>query len=281
MATQTQFFEAEQTHSEKMQQTNGKNGFESTQFSLQMMKENQTSFMIGWFYEILMRKLLGISISNEDMWRIWKEIRVFKPFDLKINDFWFEVKGFSNNDRIKYFALQLDDQLKELDVQEGKPINPIAMIFFYRNRLCNSNSNQRMMFHGLSIDDKDMLFEFLANQTIQSFAIDLRFLDVLRSKYGTRPYQRRKAHQVKESLNLKRRDLKQITLNTRDSLEDLGITEDEHFWLPPRAKGICVRRVETEVCGHKMSFELFPLLPISLRKKFFRMLNGTMRKVAA
>ncbi|OHB09115.1 MAG: hypothetical protein A3G46_02705 [Candidatus Zambryskibacteria bacterium RIFCSPLOWO2_12_FULL_39_16] len=229
-------------------------------------------YIIGYSFDRIARHLLKkSSISLE----YWLDNRNTNP-DIEDHNLrcHFEIKGSSNMNTLIISEDQFDSLLKML----GFPINDQATwIFSYINRenRHGKNKRERLLKNHKSQNE---IFEFLTKQTNMVYVIHHTFLDGIRRKKGTANHHDLRNNKDTDIISIKRTDLKLAIKDTRGSLFNLNLSDEISRWLPPGAKSIPTRMVETVIDGHPVKFKFFILLPNSLKVRLLRHLNGVVKK---
>lgn len=232
--------------------------------------EDGRQYFVAYWFDKLGRHLLKTKILSP---KEWLEDKCTGCFDLDHHKLfsYVEFKGASNTDQLKLFESQLDAQMEEL----GFPVDDgFIWIFSYNNR---DGANGRKRLLNKNGGSHKELSEFLAEHTNTAYVVEIRLFNELRNRNSVVPYSRDK-YRVRNLISISRTGLKFATRNTRTTLADLGLYNEIPKWLPPRAKSIPPRIIETEIDGHTIRFELFVLLPNGLKMRFLRQLNGVVKR---
>jgi hypothetical protein len=189
-----------------------------------------------------------------------------------------EVKGVSGQDSFKVFRSQLEFQKGEL----GFPVDEgILILFSYRNLepRRKGGKHRRRLFSRMVGNSLKKTSAFLANNTLSAYVVDFGLLGALASRRGYRTYSRDRSA-PRDVVHFNRQDLKQGASDARQFLGELGYPDSEIArWLPPRAKQLRPRTIETEFAGQRVSFELNLLLPNGLKKRLLHRLNGAVKRI--
>jgi hypothetical protein len=231
-------------------------------------EKDRRCHVIGYFFDKIARYLLKEDVISFEK---WLDDRNKNP-DIANEKLrcHFEIKGSSNTDR---FTIR-EDQFDSLVAELGFPIEDLSTwIFSYANREGKRGKRERLLKNHKSQEE---IFEFLAKQTNVAYVVHHKLLDAMRKENGTT----RNGGRSKNFISVSRTGLKLASQNTRETLTSLGLSEEISSLLPPRAKSIPFRTVETEIGGHPIKFKLFVLLPNGLKMRFLRRLNGTVVKAA-
>lgn len=232
-----------------------------------LYKTEERQDFIGFFYENLVRHLTHSKPIDFEEWSSQKNGGHFDFCNEEIRSF-IEVKGGSNMDQIKLFSCQLDSQIKEL----GFPFDDgFTWIFSYRNRENNGERSRLLKSQG---KDSDSLSKFLSENTLTSFVVYTGLLEVIKEKYGVKPYTRDK-YRDRNLLNINRILLKEISANLRDVFVKLGYSDELPRWIPKWANKIPSRMVKTTLDGQEINFELTILLPNKLKMRLLKQMNGS------
>lgn len=224
---------------------------------------------LSFWFERLARHLLHceeISITD------WLSTRGDNSFDIDSLelDAMVEVKGASSRDQLMLFEDQLEGQIGEL----GFPVfRGFVFLFSYKNWDRNGSGGRLFKKCG---DKPEEVSAFLARNTDTAYAIDIEVVEAFRRLQGTRKYKWDSGCN-RNIIKLNRNTLEQTANNTRQMLLELGFQDYISRWLPYNAQSIRVRTVETMFDSHEISFKLFPILPLGLRKKLFKTMNGSVR----
>jgi hypothetical protein len=237
-------------------------------------RDEDRQLYLSYWYERLSRHLLHMKPIPLDQWFAEKGLSHY-DIDAEQLNAYVEVKGASNNDRLKLFEDQLDAQLGEL----GFPVDDgFVWIFGYRNRE-STGGRDRLLKRG-SGKSWESLSAFLAKSTNVAYIIDVRLLALLREQNGTSSYDR-DPFNVRNLVRLNRTELKHLAEDERGGLEKLGVPSgDLSRWLPPNAKRSRSRIIETAFDGRSVSFRLVVLTPNGFKNRFLRQLNGNVKMVA-
>lgn len=233
--------------------------------------ENRTLYLSYWF-ERLSRHLLHLKPIPPDQWVLQKCLHHY-DIDADALNAYIEIKGAANTDQLKLFTDQLDLQLGEL----GWPVDDgFVWVFGYRNRE-RSGIRQRLLKRG-SGTSWETLSAFLAENTHVAYILDVRLLDLFRRQNGTSRYTRN-IFNIRHVVHLNRTDLKNLAENARKGLAELGMPpESIPRWLPPNAKRLLPRTIETNFDGRPVSFQLYLLTPNGFKNRFLRQLNATVKR---
>lgn len=234
--------------------------------------EDGRQYFVAYWFENLARHLLVAKRLSPEEW-----LKSSGHFDIDHEELrtYIEIKASSNMDQLKLFESQLDAQMEEL----GFPVDDgFVLIFSYINREGRNGVNNRKRLLSNGPRTHAELSEFLAKQTNIAYAIDVRLLKRLRDVNGTVKYSRDKSRE-RQLISTNRTGLKYLAKNTRDTLTNLGLSSEISRWLPPKAKSIPARIVETEIDDQPVKFKLYILLPNGLKVRLLRQLNGVVKKI--
>jgi hypothetical protein len=224
---------------------------------------------LSFWFERLARHLLHckeISLTE------WLSTRCGNSFDIDCLelDALVEVKGSSNKDQLMLFEDQLESQLGEL----GFPVfRGFILLFSYNNR--DSDSSYGRLFPKCG-ETPEEVSAFLARNIERAYAIDIEIVEAFRRSQGTRVYKWDKGCK-RRIVIINRRVMENMAANARNVLLKLGFDKYISKWLPHNARGIRKRKVETVFDGHKITFDLFPILQAGLKRRFLKTLNGNVR----
>lgn len=234
---------------------------------------------VSYFFDKLGRSLMKVKMPSKQKWLDGKCRNHFDLNHEKLRAL-IEFKGSSAADQIKLFEDQLESQLKEL----GFPIDDgLTLIFSYRNKEKKrdgiSKKGNRIRRRLLKNCAKSHygISKFLTKNTNEAYAVETKFLEKLMRKKGTTDYERDLIRN-RRLASIKRSDFKSAAKNIRETLANLGLSADIPSWLPPGAKSIPTRVVETKIGRHSVNFKLFLLLPNGLKVRLLRHLNGVVKK---
>lgn len=234
-------------------------------------KDQDRQIFLAYWYDKLARHLLKAKPLSFDEWMDSKTMCRFDVYDDSISAC-IEIKGSSNMDQMKLFEDQLDGQLGEL----GFPFDlGFVWIFSYRNFIQKNRIRSRL----LKKNGKTSMnvSEFLAKNTNVVYAVDVNLLSALRHRNGTRLYTRDKSRE-RRIVSINRTQLRECAESVRSTLEDLNLSGEIARWLPPNAKRIPSRFIETEMDGNPIHFELVLLLPNALKVRLLRQMNGSVSR---
>ncbi len=226
---------------------------------------------LAWRYDDLARHLLHAKPVSFNQWMVERSRSHFDIYENCLSAA-VEVKAHSNMDQFKLFESQINSQQEELGFPFDHGFN---LMFDYRN--CKRVDGKMVRMFDNEVKTEGNVIEFLADNTLCAYAVSTNLLSAFLSCNGTKTYKREEGHS-RQRLILNREDLKDFALNVRSGLSRVGMESELSRWLPHNATSIPTRRVQTEFHGHRVCFDLYPLLPQRLRKDFLNQLNGAVVK---
>jgi hypothetical protein len=185
----------------------------------------------------------------------------------------FEVKIWSDNHTIYLRCHQLLAQKKEMvfPYEDG-----FLFFFSYRNRRTTGGRKKSLL--GQFGKSWSALSRFLSRNVNAGYLVDMRLIHRIWERNGAHHWKKDLFNEHDE-VRLPRRDLKQITHDMRGELKKLGFSREEiPQWLPPNENRSLPRIIETVFNGRRVSFPLFVIAPNGFKKRFFRRLNGTVKR---
>jgi hypothetical protein len=236
-------------------------------------KQENLRSSVAYFFENLARHITHTPLLLPEAWQATKTT---KGFDFTHDDLGahIEAKGRNGSNPFTFF----EDQLKgQRDIVETSfPFGDgIVLAFSYAPSSLDSGKGI-FESHGHLLKD---VSQFLVENTRTVYAIDFNLLSAIEKRKGTRPYLWEKRYD-RNCILIGRRELRDIASHPKRYLKSVGLQKYARSWLGAKGETLPTYFIKTALPGQTpQEFELVPLLPSDSRKRFLKVLNGSVKKL--